>query len=99
MIDAAIIAGAETAAAELMVRAPSLVALPTRPVKVILLGPAVKLRQPGPSTVLEKRIFDPITAVVRVVHPVRMTGPSKAIRPLKLVVAMEPANWTAQAPV
>lgn len=76
MIDAALIPRAEMLLALLIVKAPRRVELPTAALKVMFPVPAVKVKSPGPSNELTKRISPAPAPVLRVVNPINVvTGP------------------------
>ena len=78
------------------VKSPKRVEDPTFPAKVIFPVPAVKVKAPGPSTVLEKRIFPMPLPVLRTVAPVKLTAPANWI--VSLVVVIDPADWVVPTP-
>ncbi len=97
MIEEAVIAIVETFVAALIVKAPSLVVAPAVPLKVIFPVPAVRVRPPGPSIVLEKVMSPAPLAVFNAAALLKTTGPAKEIA--SFVVVIDPAIWADPAPL
>lgn len=96
VIVAAVILPAVKLATLAIVRSPKRTVPPAAPVNVMLPEPAVRVKPPGPSTVLAKTILPPPAPALKALEALKTRGPLNWIR--SFVVVIDPEDWEDPAP-